>query len=58
MPKDPKKLREQAKKLLAEADKIEQAKYVEIGKAVLKFLEQEAPGSLDDLKAVIEKING
>ncbi len=37
--KDPKKLREQAKKLLAEADKIESGRAIKIGKLVLKYQE-------------------
>jgi len=37
--KDPKKLREQAKKLLAEAEKIENERFVKIGKLVMKYHE-------------------
>lgn len=37
--KDPKKLREQAKKLLAEAEKIENERFIKIGKLVLKYAE-------------------
>ncbi|MEW6741018.1 MAG: hypothetical protein AB1325_14095 [Nitrospirota bacterium] len=37
MGKDPKKLREQAKKLLAEAEKIENERLIKIGKLVFKY---------------------
>ena len=39
MAKDSRKLREQAQKLLDEAERIEQAKVIKIGKLVMKYKE-------------------
>ncbi len=52
--KDPKKLREQAKKLLAKADKIENSRAIKIGKLVLKY--QEAGFGDFDLEAFKDHI--
>ncbi len=56
MAKDPKKLREEAKKLLAEAEQIEQSMALKIGKLVLKYAEDSFKDfSLETFKTQIEK---
>lgn len=57
MGKDPKKLREQAKKLLAEAEKIENEKFIKIGKLFLKYAEADfANFNLETFKEEVKKI--
>lgn len=60
--KDPKTLREQAKKLMAEAEKIENDRLIKIGKLTLQYF---ATGASDmssadiaKFKTEIKKING
>jgi hypothetical protein len=56
MKRDPQKLREQAKKLLTQADKIENERAVRIGKLVLKYAENNfADFELEKLKKEVRE---
>lgn len=56
MKNDPVRLREQAKKLLAQAEAIEREKFIRVGKAVLRFYEKDfADFDFEVFKKAIKK---
>ena len=56
--KDPKSLREQAKKLMIEADRIEAEQVKKIGMLAIKFLDSKEGFDLEKFKTEVAKIRG
>ncbi|HQG79282.1 MAG TPA: hypothetical protein PK564_02995 [bacterium] len=56
--KDPKSLREQAKKLMIEADRIEAEQVKKIGMLAIKFLDSKDGFDLEKFKDEVTKIRG